>query len=48
MCTPNMKFLCLTCWLGGVHTDNTSDNDANDANDDDARWTKHDCTRLFS
>ena len=46
---PNMKFLCLTLWLRGVCTDNTSDDDANndDANDDNARGKKHDCVRLF-
>ena len=34
---PNMKFLCLTLWLGGVSTDaNTADND------DTGQWKKHD------
>ena len=41
--TPNMKFLCLTMWLGGLYTDN--DDDANtDANNDVGRLTKYDCT----
>ena len=29
-----MKFVCLNLWLAEVCTD--------DANDNDARWTKHD------
>ena len=33
-CVPNMKFLCLALWQGKVCTD---------ANNDDARLTKHDC-----
>ena len=33
--TPNMKFLCLTMWLGGLYTDNDIDADANtNANSD--------------
>ena len=31
--TPNMKFLCLTIWLGGLYTDN--DSDANTDNNSD-------------
>ena len=42
---PNMKFICLTLWLGEVCTDANA-NDAN-TNDNDAQWTKHDCIRLF-
>ena len=38
---PNMKFLCLTQWLGEV----SDDTNAND--DDDSKQTKHDCIRLF-
>ena len=30
--TPNMKFLCLTMWQGGLYTDN---NDTDNDNDDD-------------
>ena len=30
MYTMDMKFLCLTLWLGGVHTDDTNDDLAND------------------
>ena len=33
---PNAKFLCLTMCLGGKCTD-----------DDNVRWTRHDCLRLF-
>ena len=33
ICTPNMKFLCLTMWLGGLY----SDNDNTDANKDNDR-----------
>ena len=40
-----MKFVCLTLSLGEVCTDNVNDDNTN--NDDDARWTKHDCIRLF-
>ena len=36
-----MKFLCLNLWQGKVCTDD--DDDANDTNDHDAQWTKHDC-----
>ena len=32
---PNMKFLRLNLWLGGLYTDNTTDDD-NDAR----QWTK--------
>ena len=39
--TPNMKFLCLTMWLGELYTDNADDAD-NDAGKQ--RRTKHDCT----
>ena len=41
---PNMNFLCLTLWLGGVCTDNNANDDAND---DHAQCSKHDCMRLF-
>ena len=47
----NMKFVCLTLWLGEVCTDdanantNTGDDEIN--KDDDIRRTKHDCIRLF-
>ena len=34
---PNMKLLCLILWLGEVCTD-----DDTNADNDDARWTKHD------
>ena len=37
----NIKFLCLALWLGEVCTND-------DANDNDVRWTKYDCIRLFS
>ena len=44
----NIKFLCLTWWLGEVCIDDTNTDDANDdANHEDARRTKHDCKRLF-
>ena len=36
---PNVKFVCLNLWLGEVCT--------HDANDNDARQTKHDCISLF-
>ena len=29
---PNMKFLCLSLWLGEVCTDDANDEDANDHN----------------
>ena len=45
ICVPNMKFVCLTLLLGEVCTDNANA-DAN-TDDDNARWTKHDCIRLF-
>ena len=38
---PNMNFLCLSLWLGGVWTDDTN------TGDDDAQHTKNDCIRLF-
>ena len=44
ICVPNMKFLCLNLWLREVCTDDASD--TNDANNE-ARWTTHDCIRLF-
>ena len=48
MCVPNMKFVCLTLWLGEVCTDgNTDDYDTNTDDADDAQWTKHDCIRFF-
>ena len=31
---PNMKFLCLTLWLGGVCTDDDDDAKDDDANND--------------
>ena len=34
--TPNMKFLCLTMWLGGLYTNNDNTN-ANADNDDDGQ-----------
>ena len=33
--TPNMKFLCLTMWLGGLYTDNDTDADADTDSDTD-------------
>ena len=40
---PNMKFVCLTLWLGEVCTDNDANTDVDtDAIDDDAGWTKYD------
>ena len=44
-----MKYLCIILWQVEVFADdNDETNDTNkDANDDDALWTKHDCTRLF-
>ena len=47
ICIPNMKFLCLTMCQGEVCTDNDDANANNDTNNDDARWTIHDCIRLF-
>ena len=32
---PNMKFLCLTMWLGGLYTDNNSDSDSDTDSDND-------------
>ena len=29
-CVPNMKFVCLTLWLGEVYTDDANTNDANE------------------
>ena len=34
--TPNMKFLCLTMWLGGLYTHNAN-------TDSDTDNDKHDC-----
>ena len=36
---PNMKFLCLTMWLGGLYTDN-DDADTNTNATDKARLYK--------
>ena len=46
ICAPNMKCLCLNLWLGEVCTDDTNDDANTDTNDDDARWTKHNHTRV--
>ena len=44
---PNIKFLCLNLWFGKWYTDDANNaSNTNDANDD-ARRTRHDCTRLF-
>ena len=44
-----LSFLCSNLWLGGLCTDNNSNNDGDDANNETsaARWTKHDGIRLF-
>ena len=42
---PNMKFLCLNLWIEKRCTDN--DTNANNANDNRARRTKHDCVGSF-
>ena len=39
MCVPNMKFVCLSLWLGEVCT--------YDAKDNDAQVTKHGCIKGF-
>ena len=44
MCVPNMKFVCLTLWLGEVCTNDTNADAA--TNDNDARRTIHDCKAL--
>ena len=33
--TPNMKFLCLTMWLGGLYTENNTDSDTKNDPDND-------------
>ena len=33
----NMKFLCITMWLGGLYTNNANDNTDDNANDDDGQ-----------
>ena len=44
ICTPIVKFLCLTLCQGEVCTDDA----ANAAyTNDDTRWTINDCIRLF-
>ena len=43
--TVNMKFLCLTMWLGGLYTDNDDADTDNDTNV--GRRTRYDCIRLF-
>ena len=48
ICVPNMKFVCLTLWLGEVCTEaTTEDANADNTNTDDAQQSKHDCIRLF-
>ena len=47
ICVPNLKFVCLNLWLGELCTDDANDDANTNANDDNARRTKHDCFRLF-
>ena len=42
---PNVKFLCLNLWLRAEYTDDAKN--TNDANNDNAQRTKHDCVTLF-
>ena len=37
MFTPNMNFLCLTMWHGGLYTDNNSDSDSDTDSDTDGQ-----------
>ena len=42
---PNLKFLCLACVRG--RCSHMIQDDNNDANDNNAPWTIHDCIRLL-